>query len=109
VRLIFAVAPLEQREVFFVHFDEIDQVLDSKIGERHNAVLADPADPDHAVLDFHLHGDVEEPILIVAKILGDAVDRRDVMDLVGVHDQAARAVIVDTRGVQFHGNSSPTR
>jgi hypothetical protein len=72
-----------------VHFDEIDQALDSEVGKRLNAVFADPIDPDHAVFGFHLHGDVEEPVLVFAEILGDAADRGDVMDLVGMHDQAA--------------------
>jgi len=89
VRLIFAVAPLEQRGIVFVHFDEFNQTLDSEVGERRNAVFADPIDPDHAVFGFHLHGDVEEPVLVFAKVLGDEVDGFDVRDLVDVHDQAA--------------------
>ena len=62
-----------------MHFDEIDEVLDSEVGERHDAVFADAVDPDHAVFGFHFVGDVEEPVLVFAEILGDAVDRRDVM------------------------------
>ena len=58
-------------------------------GERHDAVFADPVDPDDAILGFHFVGDVDQPVLVFAEILGDAIDGVDVMDLVDVHDQAA--------------------
>ena len=70
-------------------FDEIDEVVDSKVGERHHAVVADSVDPDHAVFDVHFVGDVEQPVFVFAEIFGDAAERRDVMDLVDVHGQAA--------------------
>ena len=72
-------------------FDEIDQVLNSEVGECHDAVIADAIDPYQAVLGFHLRCDVEEPVLALAEFLGDEVDRLDVRDLVDVRGQAARA------------------
>jgi hypothetical protein len=56
--LFVAVPALEQRGVFFMDFDEIDEVLDSEVGEGHHAVLADAVDPYHAVFDIHFVGDV---------------------------------------------------
>jgi hypothetical protein len=35
-----------------VHFDELDQALDPEVGERHDALVADPMDPDHAIFGF---------------------------------------------------------
>ena len=45
-----------------MHCNKLNQALDSKVGERHYAILTDPEDPDHAVLDFHFAGDVEQPV-----------------------------------------------
>jgi hypothetical protein len=44
VRLILAVAALEQ--CVFVHFDEIDEGLDSEVGKRHDAVVVGAVDPE---------------------------------------------------------------
>ena len=80
---------LEKRGIVFVHFDQLDEVLDAEVGERHDAVFSDPVDPDDPILDFHFIGDVCQPVFVFAKVLGDAMDGGDVMDLVDVHDQAA--------------------
>jgi hypothetical protein len=88
-----------------VHLDELDQILDSKVGERHDAIFANTLDPDNAILDFHFIGNVVQPVLVFTQVLGDASDGRDVMDLIDVHDQAARARIADAGGVQFHGSN----
>ena len=45
-------------------------------------------DPDHAVLELHFDSDFEQPVLVFAKLLGDAADRLDVMDFVDVHGQS---------------------
>ena len=73
----------------FMDLDELDQALNSEVGERHDAVFADPVDPYQAVLGFHLGCDVVEPILALAELLRDEVDRLDGRDLVDVHGQAA--------------------
>ena len=70
-------------------FDEIDEVFDSEVGERHHAVVGIRIDPDDAVFDVHLIGDIEQPGFAFAEIPGNAIDRRDMMNLVDVHDQAA--------------------
>ena len=80
---------LEKRGIVFVHFDQLDEVLDAEVGERHDAVFSDPVDPDDPILDFHFIGDVRQPVFAFAEVLGDAMDGGDVMDLVDVHDQAA--------------------
>jgi hypothetical protein len=67
---------LEQRGIVFVHFDEIDQVFDSEVGERDYAVISEAVDPNHAVLGLHIVGYIEEPVLVFAEILGDAANRR---------------------------------
>jgi len=48
---------LEQRGVFFIDFDEIDEVLDFEVGEGHHAVLVDPVTISRR-LDIHFVGDV---------------------------------------------------
>ena len=80
----------------------------AEVGERQDAVF-DALDPDDTVFDFHLAGDVPQPILVFADLLGDAIDGRDVVDLVDVRGHAARTAIADAGGVQFQGNNSSSR
>ena len=54
-----------------MHFDQLDQILDTEVGERHNAVVADPEYPYQAVFGLHLGGDVEQPILVFAEVCSD--------------------------------------
>jgi len=87
---LFAGAPaLDDGWVVLMYLNKVDQVLDSEVGERHHAVVGIPVDPDDPVFDVHLAGDVEQPVFAFAEILGDATDRRHVMNLVDVHGQAA--------------------
>jgi hypothetical protein len=88
---LFGAVPsqLKQRGVVFMDFDELDQALNSEVGECHDAVFADPIDPYQAVLGFHVGCDVVEPVLALAEFPGDEVDRLNVRDLVDVHGQAA--------------------
>ena len=73
----------EPSRVFFVDADEFDQVFDSEVGECLDAAFFDAIDPDDAVLDLHLTGDVSQPAFIFAEVLGDTGDGLDVTDLVG--------------------------
>ena len=68
-----------------MHFDEVDKALDSEVREGHHAVFSDAVDPYHTVFDFHLVGDVVKPVRAFAKIIGDSVNRRDVVNLVDMH------------------------
>jgi hypothetical protein len=72
-----------------VDFDEIDQAFDAEVREGHLAIFGGIINPDHAVFDFHVDGDFEQPVLIFAEFLGDTADRFDVVDFVDVHCQAA--------------------
>jgi len=92
-----------------MHFDELDQTLNTEVGERQDTVFADAIDPDDTVLDFHFVGNVPQPILVFAELFGDAGDSGDVMDLVDVRGHAARTEIADTGGVQFQGSNSSSR
>jgi len=56
-----------------VDLDQLDEVFDTEVGERHDAVVAEAVDPDHAVLDLHFIGDLIEPVDAFAEALGDAV------------------------------------
>ena len=56
-----------------------------------DAIFSDAMDPDDAVLELHLTGDVSQPVFVFAEVLGDTGDGFDVMDLVEVHSHAARA------------------
>ena len=91
-----------------MHLDELDQALNSEVGERQDPVF-DAMDPDDTVLDFHFIGDVPQPILVFSEISGDLGDGRDVMDLVDVGGPAARTEIADAGGIQFQGSSSSNR
>ena len=93
----------------FVDPDELHQGLDSKVGERHDAVFFDAIDPDETVLGVYFIGDVSQPISLLPEILGDARNGDDVMDFVDGHGQAARAGIADAGDVQFQGNNSSSR
>lgn len=75
-------SPLQQSRVFLVELDKLDQVLDSEVGERWDAVFSVAIDPDHAVLDLHFDGDVPQPIFVFAEVLGDLGNGGDVMNLV---------------------------
>ena len=92
-----------------MHFDELDQTLNTEVGERQDAVFADAIDPDDAVLDFHFVGNVRQPILVFAELFCDAGDSGDVMDLVDVRGHAARTEIADAGGVQFQGSNASSR
>ena len=98
----------DSTRVLFVEPDQLDEVFDSEVGERLDAVFSDAIDPDDAILDFHFVGDVREPIFVFAEVFRDLGDDGDVMDLVDVHGHAARAEIADA-GVQFQGRSSFSR
>ena len=100
---------LQEHRIVFVDFDQLREGLDSEVGERHHDILAEPSDPDQAILGVHFTGYVEQPVLALAEIRRDAVDSRDVRDFVDVHDQAARAKIAGSCVAQFHGNSSSSR
>ena len=92
-----------------MHFDELDQVLDAEVGERQDAVFSDAIDPDDAILDFHFIGNVPQPILVFAEVLGDASDGGDVMDFIDVRGHAARTEIADVGCVQFQGSNASSR
>ncbi len=53
-----AAESLFEQCAFFVHFDEINEVLDSEVRDGHHAVFADAVDPYHTVFDVHFVGDV---------------------------------------------------
>jgi hypothetical protein len=100
---------LKQSRTFFVHPDELDQVFDAEVRERLDAVFSDAIDPDDAVLDLHFVGDVPQPVFVFAEVLRDLSNGGDVMNLVDVHGQAARAEAADAGGLQFQGSSSSSR
>ena len=67
---LLRIVTLEQRRIVFVHLDEFDQALNAEVGERQDADFSDAVDPDDTVFDFHLAGDVPQPILVFAELLG---------------------------------------
>jgi hypothetical protein len=48
----------EEFGIVLVHPDELDQVFDSELGERLDAIFSDAIDADDAVLDLHFIGDL---------------------------------------------------
>jgi hypothetical protein len=75
--------------IVFVDFDQIDQVFDAEVGERHLALVVGAIDPDHAVLGLHFNSYIEQPVFVFAKFPGDVGYRFDVMDFIDLHGQAA--------------------
>jgi hypothetical protein len=51
---------LEPSRIFFVHPDELDQIVDSEVGEGLDTVFPDAIDPHDTVRDLHFVGDVPE-------------------------------------------------
>jgi hypothetical protein len=82
-------SPSQYCRIVFVDFDQIDQVFDAEVGERHLALVVGAIHPDHAVLGLHFNSYIEQPVFVFAKFPGDAGYRFDVMDFVDVHGQAA--------------------
>lgn len=70
-------------------FDEFDEAFDAEVGEGQDLLVVEAIDPDHAILRFHFIGDVMEEVDAFAELFSDAIDGRDVRDLVYVHVQAA--------------------
>ncbi|MDA9513122.1 hypothetical protein XI04_08690 [Bradyrhizobium sp. CCBAU 11430] len=62
-----------------------------------DAVFSDAIDPDAAVLDLHLVGDVTQAIFIFAEVPRDLGNVGDVMDVVNVDGHAARAEVAEAR------------
>ena len=65
----------------FVCHDEFAQRLDAKVGERHDAVVAGPVNPDQSIFLIHFVGDVPKLVLIFAEHRRHAGDGNDVVDL----------------------------
>ena len=93
-----------------MHRDKVDQGVDSKIGECHDALIPKAVDPDLAILLVHFVGDIPQPRLVLTEHFGDAGDGVDVVDLVDRgQGQAAAATTADAACVQFHGSISLSR
>lgn len=58
---------LDLRGVASMDLDENNEIIGSEVGERHHAVVAHPVDPDNAVFDIHLAGDVEQSYVKFSK------------------------------------------
>ena len=82
-------SPAERFRVFFVDLDKLDEVFNSEVGKRHDAVFSNAIDPDDAVLGIHFVGDAVQPVFVFAEVLSDTGDGGDVMNLVDVHGYAA--------------------
>ncbi len=95
---LFWLPAFEPSRILFVDADELDQVFDSEVGEGLVASFSGAIDPDDAVLDLHLTGDVSQPVFVFAEVLGDTGDGFDVMDLVDVYSRVARAESAAGRG-----------
>jgi hypothetical protein len=88
---LFWLRTFEPGWILFVYAGELDQVFDSEVSECLDAVVSGAIDPDYAVLDLHVTGDVSEPVFVFAEALSDTCDGGDMMELVDVRIHAARA------------------
>jgi hypothetical protein len=106
---LFGRPALEPSRIFFVDPNELDEVFDTEVGERLDAIFSDAIDPDETVLDLHFTSDVPQPVFVLAKLRGHTVDGGNVVNFVDVHDHATRAESAAVGGVQFQGSSSSSR
>ena len=65
-----------------MELDKLDEVFNSEVGKRHDAVISDAIDPDDAVLGIHFVGHVPQPVFVFAEVLSDTSDGGDMMNLV---------------------------
>ena len=72
-----------------IHCDHLDEVFDAEWGECEKLDVGGAVYPDDPVFGLHANGEVMEIIDALAEFLRDAIDGRDGMDLVQLHDQAA--------------------
>jgi hypothetical protein len=82
-------------------FDEIDESLDSEVGEGHRAVVADPVDPYHAVFDVHFVGDVEPPFSDRSWRYGARTRARRSIAAPRMHDDRAAALPASGEGLEL--------
>ncbi len=82
-------APLRPRSLILSKRSVVFRVSIRRSTQAAIAGFSVIASPGHAVLDLHVDGDFEQPVLVFAKLPGDTADRFDVMDFVDVHCQAA--------------------
>ncbi|MCK1741042.1 hypothetical protein IVA80_09135 [Bradyrhizobium sp. 139] len=66
--------------------DELDQVFDAEVGERHDAGVTYAVNSDDAVPRLHSVGHIPEPVLVLAGSF--ATDGEDGMNFVDVHGYA---------------------
>ena len=76
-----------------VDSDELLEILDAEVAERHDTVVVCPIDPDQAIFGFHFGGYGAEPVFILSELGSEARDSEDVRDLVELHAQAAAAAM----------------
>lgn len=63
-------------------FDEANQRLDARIGERHDTVVSFTINPDQAVFLADFVSNIPQPVLVFTEYLDDASYGDDMMDLV---------------------------
>ncbi|MEY9181297.1 hypothetical protein [Bradyrhizobium sp. USDA 313] len=56
-----------------MHPDELRQVFDAEVGERHD-LITHTINPDDAILRVHSVGHVPDPVLVFAEVFCDACD-----------------------------------
>ena len=64
---LFWLRTFEPSRILFVDADELDQVFDSEVSECLDAVVSGAIDPDDAVLDLHVTGDVSQPVFVLRR------------------------------------------
>tara|TARA_R110002073_G_scaffold202424_2_gene361873 strand:+ start:131 stop:334 length:204 start_codon:yes stop_codon:yes gene_type:complete len=60
-----------------VYFDELSQVSDPEWSECDDPVVAKAVDPDNTIFDFHIYGEIEDPIACFSQLSSNAVDGLD--------------------------------
>jgi hypothetical protein len=64
--------------------EELDQGLDTDVGECHDAIVSGGEDPDETIFGIHLIRDIPRLVLIFSGIIRDTIDRGEAIDLVDV-------------------------
>ena len=58
------------RRVLLSDLDQLDEILDTEVGEREDAIVVKAVDPYDAILDLHFKGDVVQQVYI-AEVSGE--------------------------------------
>jgi hypothetical protein len=86
---------LDRGRILAVHVEKVAELINAFLGKCHDAVIAESADPNDAILGLHGDGNLVQQIFVDAELLGDGGDDCDQEDFVALHGQLALVLLYD--------------